>query len=179
MRMKGTAPLLAVVSALFTACNHSSDSGEVQRLQKEVERLKSARPSASPVATAAAESQDYQNFLRVAAALSAQSSRVPHFRISTGESRMSCFRQGGFPLRSNSRQAEGSCHVRNRHYRCKRYLGLQQRLPRVTSLLQGGLWRLDGLHNLRVLGLRASCTGRCLQAGHRRICGHHMVLQSL
>ena len=39
---------------------------EVQRVREEVERLKSAQSSASPIATPATESPDYQNFLRVA-----------------------------------------------------------------------------------------------------------------
>lgn len=39
---------------------------EVQRLREEVERLKSAQRSAPPAVTPAAESPDYQNFLRVA-----------------------------------------------------------------------------------------------------------------
>ena len=66
MRTKAIALLLLLASALFSACNRPSDSGEVQRLREEVERLKSAQPSAPPAATSAAESPDYQNFLRVA-----------------------------------------------------------------------------------------------------------------
>ena len=66
MRTKTIAVLVVIVSALFSACNRPSDSGEVQRLREEVERLKSAQPLAPPAATSAAESPDYQNFLRVA-----------------------------------------------------------------------------------------------------------------
>ena len=69
-----------VVSALFSACNRPSDSSEVQRLREEVERLKSARPSASPLATPAAESPDYQNFLRVARRLMTTIESGPSFQ---------------------------------------------------------------------------------------------------
>jgi len=66
MRTEGIAVLLVVISALFSACNRPSDSSEMRRLRDEVERLKSAQSSASPIATPATESPDYQNFLRVA-----------------------------------------------------------------------------------------------------------------
>lgn len=46
MRTKAIALLLVVASALFSACNRPSNSGEVQRLREEIERLKSAQPSA-------------------------------------------------------------------------------------------------------------------------------------
>lgn len=69
-RTIAVALLVGVASALLSACNRPSDSGEVQRLREEVERLKSAQPSAPPAATPVAESPvaespDYQNFLRV------------------------------------------------------------------------------------------------------------------
>jgi hypothetical protein len=66
MRTKAIIPFLFVVCALFSGCNRPSDSGEVQRLREEVERLKSAQQSPPPATTPAAESPDYQNFLRVA-----------------------------------------------------------------------------------------------------------------
>lgn len=80
MRTKGVALLLAVVSALFTTCNRPSDSGEVQRLREEVERLKSAQASASPLATPVAESPDYRNFLHAARRLMTTIESGPSFQ---------------------------------------------------------------------------------------------------
>ena len=46
MRTKAIILSLFVVSALISPCNRPSNSGEVQPLREEVERLKSAQPSA-------------------------------------------------------------------------------------------------------------------------------------
>jgi len=53
MKTKAIALSLVVVSTLFNACNRPRDSGEVQRLREEVERLKSGQQSPSGASEAA------------------------------------------------------------------------------------------------------------------------------